>query len=97
MIPESGRGSLGSEKTPANSSVGVGLTIALQAPVACPAFTVEVRATSDGAPTVARASGAMPLRRVDSKLDLVAGTYTSEGVNTIACFDLPKGASSLAA
>ncbi len=67
------------------------------APFACPAFTVQAPATSDAAPTVNHAGEAIPLRRVDSKLDLIAGTYARDGVDIIACFDLPKGASSLAA
>ncbi len=70
---------------------------AFQAPYACPAFTVEVEATSDGPPTLAHAGVSTPLRRVDSRLDLVGGTYTRDAAYVIACFDLAKGASSLAA
>lgn len=70
---------------------------AFRAPYACPAFTVEVAATSDAPPTLAHAGASTPLRRVNDRLDLVAGTYVREGGHVVVCFDLPKGASSLAA
>mgnify|MGYP006982483981 FL=1 len=70
---------------------------AFQAPYACPVFTVEVEATSDAPPTLANAGSSTPLTRVHDRLDLVAGTYVREGSHVVACFDLPKGSSSLAA
>lgn len=65
-----------------------GNTVAFQAPFAAPAFTV--RTASAGVPKI----GA-PLREVAGPLRLESGTWTRQGGDLLACFDLPKGASSL--
>ncbi|MBT3269674.1 hypothetical protein HN371_21195 [Candidatus Poribacteria bacterium] len=70
---------------------------AFRAPYGCPDFTVEVDATSDATPMLTHAGAGTTLRLVADKLSLVAGTYVREGGRVVACFDLPKGSSSLAA
>ena len=63
--------------------------VSFQAPFAAPAFTVAV--AGQGEP---RFQG-RPLTRVGSKKELRAGTFAEESGRRIACFDLPKGASTL--
>jgi hypothetical protein len=69
--------------------------IRFQAPFACPLFTVKAKA---GAGPVALKQGAeiIPLKEVQSARQLAGGTWCRDGVSKIACFSLPKGASSLA-
>lgn len=69
-----------------------GLTF--QAPYACPAFTV--RAPADAKELTQTVAGkAQPLTGVAKVLDLKAGTFVREDKTVTACFDLPKGTSSL--
>ncbi len=63
----------------------------LQAPFACPAFTVQV----EGAPKAAPRAGGVPLKEVAQRRALESGTWTRTASGWIACFDLPKGASRL--
>lgn len=60
-----------------------------QAPFACPGFTVAL--SGEGEP---RFEG-KPLTRVRSTKQLRAGTFAEEAGKRIACFDLPKGRSTL--
>jgi len=69
--------------------------ILLRAPFACPAFTIEY-ATDRSRPPVLTASGRQTeLREVQSPLKLSAGAWFRDGRRVLACFDLPKGNSTL--
>ncbi len=68
--------------------------IDLKAPYACPDFTIQLEAT-EGEPIFKVKGENTPLQRVDSMLKLKSGAYTRDANKTIACFDLPKGKSSL--
>lgn len=69
--------------------------VTFDAPFACPGFTVRFKA--EGSPRVAAGGQVVPLRRVAKLLDLTGGTYHRDGGTVTACFDLPRGNSSLAA
>lgn len=64
--------------------------VKFRAPFACPGFTVE----ASGA--FAKFAG-KPLERVEGVLKLKPGTFARVGQKTVACFDLPKGETTLAA
>jgi hypothetical protein len=70
-----------------------GLTF--QAPYACPAFTVRTPAAEAKEPKLTVAGKAQSLTSVARVLDLKAGTFVRDEKTVTACFDLPKGASSL--
>jgi hypothetical protein len=67
--------------------------ITLHAPFAAPAFTLSVRARSAG--PVALESPGGTLREVSGITDLVSGTWRRDAGETIVCFDLPRGQSTL--
>jgi hypothetical protein len=69
--------------------------LSFQAPYACPAFTVRAPATEAKEPKLTVAGKAQPLMSVARVLDLRAGTFVRDEKTVTACFDLPKGASSL--
>jgi hypothetical protein len=69
--------------------------ITLQAPFACPQFTVRVAALPSGAPRIDSDGGSVMLRSVDRTEQLQAGTWLREQQSTVVCFDLPKGTSVL--
>ncbi len=69
--------------------------IALNAPFACPGFTVQVDAAPSGAPRLVVQGQTTPLREVRRALQLEPGTWTRSKQAVLACFDLPKGPSSL--
>jgi hypothetical protein len=60
--------------------------LSLDAPFACPGFTVRVEGARVGPPT---------FREVPGRLRLEPGTWTRDGDALLACFDLERGASSL--
>ena len=68
--------------------------IALNAPFAAPDFTLELPGSVHGV-TLKAAGERQPLREVSRMLDLTAGSWLSQGDRVIACFDLPRGASTL--
>jgi hypothetical protein len=69
-----------------------GGVVRLKAPWACPDFTVEIPSSAGKPPQFA----GKPLQEVASDKALKPGTWTPQGEGRlIACFDLPKGASSL--
>jgi hypothetical protein len=63
--------------------------IALDAPFACPDFTIRV--SRSGAPRVSHQGGQIALREVDSSLKLESGTWMRSSKDAILCFDLRKG------
>ncbi len=67
------------------------------APFACPAFTVRLPGSAAPRPTLTAGDRPLPLKEVQGILKLQSGTWARDGQNLVACFDLPKGASSLAA
>jgi hypothetical protein len=69
--------------------------LSFQAPYACPAFTVRTPATEAREPKLTVAGKAQPLTSVARVLDLKSGTFVRDEKTVTACFDLPKGASSL--
>jgi hypothetical protein len=70
-------------------------SLRMEAPFACPAFTLRWAATSDRPPTLVRENERTTLREVSGLLRLEAGTWTREGGAMVACFDLPRGTSLL--
>lgn len=74
----------------------MGDRIELQAPFACPAFTIEFDARVNETPRLGDVpQNAAPLREVARRLDLAPGTWHRNAQRTVACFDLTKGRSSL--
>lgn len=72
-----------------------GHCVSFQAPFACPNFTVELSAAPAVVPSLLRNGQPTPLQEVSTPLHLSSGTWTRQGPNLIACFDLPKGHSAL--
>jgi hypothetical protein len=68
-----------------------GSKVEFQAPFACPDFTVEVA----GPPVSAPRAGGVPLKEVAKTTALERGTWSRTPSGRIACFDLPKGPSTL--
>lgn len=72
-----------------------GNAVRLQAPFACPAFTVRVEGARRASPPI-RLEAGNRLQELDEVTDarkLVAGAWCQEANAVLACFDLPKGAS----
>ncbi|QDU37605.1 hypothetical protein Mal4_19200 [Maioricimonas rarisocia] len=69
--------------------------LSLQAPFACPGFTIEFSASPGQTPTLQQEEQQTPLTEVGRKLDLQPQTFFRDGNSVIACFDLPKGRSRL--
>jgi len=63
--------------------------VALEAPFACPAFTV--RLTASTAPAIRHEGQLIPLKEARARRDLSAGTFLREAEGVTVCFDLPKG------
>jgi len=71
--------------------------LAFRAPYACPDFTVKIsKWMAAGPPTLRAGQQQLRLREVSSPLQLQGPTWTRQGSDVIACFDLPKGNSQLA-
>lgn len=68
-----------------------------QAPFACPGFTLKLSGMPEGALKFGPIGHAAPVSRVAKRKLLKPGTFTREGLDVIACVDLPKGASRLSA
>jgi len=71
--------------------------IALEAPFACPGFTLSMPAQSDAVPKLTAGAAPRALREVSSPLGLKPGTWARDQAGVIVCFDLPKGKSRLEA
>ena len=70
--------------------------ISFRAPYTCAAFTVQFAATPNAVPRFAsNQHPASPLAEVKQLLDLKAGTWHRKGESITACFDLPKGSSTV--
>lgn len=67
----------------------------LNAPFACPQFTVQWTSRSEAPPTIAAGSEILELTPVSSRLKLHSGTFYKDGEQRVACFDLTRGASQL--
>lgn len=74
-----------------------GGTVTLIAPFACPRFTLAAAGGGNVPPRFTVAGKPQPLAEVRTPLDLKPGTWTRDGLERVACIDLPKGASSLVA
>jgi hypothetical protein len=72
-----------------------GTGLRFSAPYACPAFTLRIAAASGSLRSFARPGSSLPLKQVNSPLDLSGWTWTRVGQDDIVCVDLPKGASQL--
>jgi hypothetical protein len=70
-------------------------TIHLNAPYACPAFTVRVAARPAAKPQLVVNNQPRPFRQVTSKLALDSQCFLASEEGTVLCFDLPKGRSTL--
>ena len=65
--------------------------VALDAPFACPAFTVRVSTGSSEAPSIRRDGQPTHLKEVRTRRDLSAGTWLREAEGVTVCADLPGG------
>lgn len=73
-----------------------GATVSLQAPFACPDFTLRLANSNKGQPPVIAApSGRVALREVDSPRKLQARTWCTDGSSCMVCFPLEKGTTSI--
>jgi len=73
-----------------------GRKITFNAPFATTRFTIRTKAGSQGAPTLIAGANRADLRRVTAPLQLKSQTWHADGAEVTACFDLPKGKSTLA-
>jgi hypothetical protein len=72
-----------------------GRKITFNAPFATTRFTVRTKADSQGAPILTVGTDLTELRRLAAPLQLKSQTWYADGSDIIACFDLPKGKSTL--
>lgn len=72
-----------------------GRTLQMKAPYSSPDFTIRVKGAPAAAPRLVAGTEQTLLREVARPLDLVSNTWTRDGEELIACFDLPKGLSTL--
>jgi hypothetical protein len=70
--------------------------ISLRAPFAAPVFTLVFRAPAALGLRLASGGESRMLRQVDGPLKLTSGTWCRDGQEVVACFDLPRGESTLA-
>jgi hypothetical protein len=68
--------------------------VKIQAPFACPDFTVKATSAT-GAPSVQHGTETAALREVPNPRQLVSGTWCREDDKVTACFNLAKGQSAL--
>jgi hypothetical protein len=69
--------------------------VTLRAPYVCPRFTVRLVERPDGVPNIHAGHRPMPVREVKRLLQLQSGTWVRDGRDTIVCFDLPRGTSTV--
>ena len=73
-----------------------GSVVTLQAPFACPDFTLRITDAGTGHPLELRQDATVQeLREVSSLLQLVSGTWCRVGSNLTLCVSLPRGRSSV--
>jgi len=72
-----------------------GSAVKLQAPFACPDFTVSISKNAGGQPAFRKDGNVRTMEKVSGPLQLRANTWCEHGDTMIVCFDLPKGASEL--
>jgi hypothetical protein len=72
-----------------------GSRITLNAPFACPGFTIETQTRSTTVPKLTQGDTVTQLRSVNAINRLKSGTCCEEKGKAIVCFDLPKGGSTL--
>jgi len=72
-----------------------GNAVAIQAPFACPRFTLAVTSPGGAAPRLATDGKPQPLAEVSRPLDLKPNTWTRKEDELTLCVDLPKGKSVL--
>jgi hypothetical protein len=63
----------------------------LQAPFACPQFTLRVPYSLQRPPLVNTLSGPQELRKASSRAELSSGTWYPDSDSAMLCFDLPRG------
>jgi hypothetical protein len=73
-----------------------GDVVRLDAPFACPAFTLRLTSRSPGLPSVRHEGQIEFLREVHDRPCLAPGAWLREGDRLTVCFDLPKGKTTLA-
>jgi hypothetical protein len=71
--------------------------IALDAPFACPAFTLKTAANPEAVPRQEASGIETPLAEVKRPADLKARTWLRTGEDVVLCFDLPRGRSAILA
>ncbi len=71
--------------------------VELDAPFACPGFTIRTASRTEAAPRLEAKGAAMPLREVRRSAQLEPGTWLREGERATFCIDLPKGRSAVLA
>ncbi|HEY2154643.1 MAG TPA: hypothetical protein VGH33_03370 [Isosphaeraceae bacterium] len=71
--------------------------VELDAPFACPGFTIRTAADPGAAPRLEAKGVAVPLREVRRPAQLEPGTWLREGERATFCIDLPKGRSAILA
>ena len=69
--------------------------LTMKAPFACPGFTLRVAGPAGGPPVLNHGARQKRLKQVANPKALEAGTWTKDSRGVIACFDLPKGKSTL--
>ena len=69
--------------------------LTMKAPFACPGFTLRVAGPAGGPPVLNHGARQKRLKQVANPKALEAATWTKDSRGVIACFDLPKGKSTL--
>ena len=67
----------------------------LQAPFACPRFTLAIDAPRIREMGALTPEGAVPFLPINDWRNLDRATFAREGTRTLVCFDLPKGRTQL--
>jgi hypothetical protein len=65
--------------------------LVLDAPFACPAFTIRVPSTRTGPPAIRHQGHLLPLDEAPGAAHLVPGSWLRGDGSVTACFDLPRG------
>jgi hypothetical protein len=69
--------------------------VRLDAPFACPAFTLRMVSKPSGPPSIRHDGERVALREVPERRRLAPGTWLRDGDRLTACFDLAKGTTTL--
>jgi hypothetical protein len=67
--------------------------VAIQAPFACPSFTLQLSAAPAAQPKVIAGEKPVALKKVADVLELESGAWAPSAGGVAVCFDLPRGAS----